>query len=103
MGYEIYVMDISTAHLKFDQKRARDNQDYEILWLLVGEKGMGRSKIQALWHFKWIFFRGLRAWQITPEWKLLVLTFKIYSNALKAMLKNEEILSQERLKDLKDW
>lgn len=103
-GYEMYVMDIPTKHLKFDQKRARDNQDYEILWLLVGEKGMHGSKIKALWHFKWVLFRGLRAWQIYPEWKLLKLTLKIYLNAIRAVLiKDEKIVSQERLTELREW
>jgi len=104
MGYEMYVMDIPTLHLKFDQKRAKDNQDYEILWLLVGEKGIHGSKIKALWHFKWVLFRGLRAWQIYPELKLLKLTLKIYLNAIRAVLiKDEKIVSQERLTELKDW
>ena len=103
MGYEMYVMDIPTLHLKFDQKRAKDNQDYEILWLLVGEKGIHGSKIKALWHMKWIIFRGLRAWQIYPELKVLKLTFKIYLNIIKALIKNKRIVSQERLTELKEW
>ena len=103
MGYEMYVMDIPTFHLKFDQKRAKDNQDYEILWLLVGEKGIHGSKIKALWHMKWIIFRGLRAWQIYPELKVLKLTFKIYLNIIKALIKNKRIVSQERLTELKEW
>ena len=103
-GYEIYVMDIPTIHLKFDQKRARDNMDYEILWLLVGEKGIHGSKLKALWHFKWVLFRGLRAWQIYPEFKLLKLTVKIYINAIRAVLiKDEKIVSKERLTELRDW
>jgi len=103
-GMEMYVMDIPTLHLKFDQKRARDNMDYEILWLLVGEKGIHGSKIKALWHFKWVLFRGLRAWQIYPEWKILKLTLKIYLNAIRAVLiKDERIVSKERLTELQDW
>jgi len=103
-GMEMYVMDIPTLHLKFDQKRAKDNQDYEILWLLVGEKGIHGSKLKALWHFKWVLFRGLRAWQIYPEWKVLKLTLKIYINAIRAVLiKDEKIVSQERLTELRDW
>lgn len=104
MGYEIYVMDVPTLHLKFDQKRAHDNMDYEILWLLVGEKGIHGSKLKALWHFKWVLFRGLRAWQIYPELKLLKLTVKIYLNAIRAVLiKDERIVSKERLTELRDW
>lgn len=103
-GMEMYVMDIPTIHLKFDQKRAKDNQDYEILWLLVGEKNIHGSKIKALWHFKWVLFRGLRAWQIYPEWKVLKLTIKIYLNAIRAVLiKDEKIVSQERLTELREW
>lgn len=103
-GMEMYVMDIPTLHLKFDQKRAKDNQDYEILWLLVGEKNIHGSKIKALWHFKWVLFRGLRAWQIYPEWKVLKLTIKIYLNAIRAVLiKDEKIVSQERLTELREW
>lgn len=103
-GLEMYVMDIPTLHLKFDQKRAKDNQDYEILWLLVGEKGIHGSKIKGLWHFKWVLFRGLRAWQIYPEFKILKLTLKIYLNAIRAVLiKDERIVSQERLTELRDW
>lgn len=102
-GMEMYVMDIPTLHLKFDQERAKHNPEYEILWLLVGEKGIHGSKVRALWHMKWIFFRGLRAWQIYPEWAMLNFTFKIYLNIIKALLKNKEIVSQERLTELKDW
>lgn len=103
-GEEIYVMDIPTLHLKFEQKRAKENQDYEILWLLVGEKNTHGSKIKALWHFKWVLFRGLRAWQIYPEWKVLKLTIKIYSDAIRAiLLKDKRILDGERLSELKEW
>ena len=104
MGYEIYVMDIPTPHLKFEAQRTKGNQDYEILWLLTGERGMGRTKLQALWHYKWVLFRGLRAWQITPEFKMLTMSLKVYLNAIRLVLiKDKKLLSQERLKELKDW
>ena len=103
MGYKLYAVDISVPHLKFNQKRARDSIDHEILWLLVGEKDKGKTKLQALWHFKWTLMRGFESFQVYGDHKLLVLTFKIWMDALRVMLKDERIISGERLKSLRDW
>lgn len=103
MGYEMYAVDISVPHLKFEQKRARDSIDHEILWLLVGEKDQGRTKLQALWHFKWTIMRGLETFYIYRDFRLLLLTFKIGINALRVMLKDEKIISGERLTSLREW
>ncbi len=103
MGYKMYAVDISVPHLKFAQKRARDNIDHEILWLLVGEKDQGRTKLEALWHFKWTIMRGLETFYIYKDFRLLLLTFHIGINALRVMLKDEKIISGERLTSLRDW
>jgi len=101
MGYELYAVDISVPHLKFSAKN-RVN-DHEILWLLVGEKDQGRTKLQALWHFKWTIMRGLETFYIYKDFRLLILTFKIWMNALRVMLKDEKIISGERLTGLREW
>lgn len=103
MGYKLYAVDISVPHLKFAQKRARDSIDHEILWLLVGEKDQGRTKLEALWHFKWTIMRGLETFYIYKDFKLLTLTFKIWVNTMRVMLKDEKIISGERLVSLRDW
>ena len=101
MGYKLYAVDISVPHLKFSAKN-RVN-DHEILWLLVGEKDKGKTKLQALWHFKWILMRGLESFQVYGDYKLLLLTFQIWINALRVMLGDERIISGERLQSLRDW
>lgn len=103
MGYEMYAVDISVPHLKFGQKRARDNIDHEILWLLVGEKDQGKTKLEALWHFKWTIMRGLETFYIYRDFHLLLLIFKIWTNVFRVMLKDEKIISGERLTSLRDW
>ena len=103
-GWEMYALDIPTPHLKFESKRASGKSaDYEILWQLVGEMSAGKSKLNALWHFKWVFFRGVHSFKVHHQLNVLLLSISIYVNALKVMLKNREILKQERLRDLKDW
>lgn len=101
LGYKMYAVDISVPHLKFNAKN-RVN-DHEILWLLVGEKDMGKTKLQALWHFKWVLMRGLESFQVYGDYKLLLLTFQIWMNALRVMFKDEKIVSGERLQSLRDW
>ena len=101
LGYKLYAVDISVPHLKFSAKN-RIN-DHEILWLLVGEKDQGRTKLQALWHFKWTIMRGLETFYIYRDFRLVILTFKIWMNTLRVMLKDEKIISGERLTSLRDW
>jgi len=103
-GYEMYALDIPTPHLKFHAQRTTGKSaDYEILWGLVGNMTRGDSKAKALWHYKWVFFRGLHSFHTYHDLDVLILTITTFINVLKALVKNKEIINQERLKDLAKW
>jgi len=76
---------------------------HKMVWSLVGLKNRGDSKLQALWHMKWIWRNGFFAFIEHKTFDLIVYTVLIQANLIRACLKDNRIIKQRRLTTLKDW
>jgi glycosyltransferase involved in cell wall biosynthesis len=76
---------------------------HKMVWSLVGLKNRGDSKLQALWHMKWIWRNGFFAFIEHKTFDLIAYTVYIQLNLIRACIKDKRIIKQRRIVTLEDW
>jgi len=100
-GYCQLMFPIDTKHLVREVCDAEGL--HKIVWSLVGLKDQGLSKLNALWHMKFIWRNGFYAFLEYKTLDLVIYTIKLQLNLIRACLKDKRIINQRRLTTLKEW
>lgn len=100
-GYCQLMFPIDTKHLVREVCAAEGA--HKIVWSLVGLKDRGETKLQALWHMKFIWRNGYYAFLEYQTLDLVTYTIRLQLNLIRACLKDKKIINQRRLTTLKEW